>query len=166
MVSMERPFNGAAAHFYDGIFRKGEFGESTPVEVKTIEDIAQLFAAELKEPDFEPYVIRLVTALQAVKGVEGIGLLVLGGRHMDIRLIGDFGVMTSNSDDLGGPGGDEYNSVVGDWYDSHPDSKVSTSLSCVNTTFKGSPELASEIQEEFSREEEASVIALLITKPT
>lgn len=152
---MERPFNGAAAYFCDRIFPKGEPGELTPVQVETLEDVAQLFADELEEPHLKPYVMRFVTELQRVDGVEGVVLAAFYGRHLSVRVIGDLneGIVSGT--------GDKFDAVEEDWYSDHPNSDVNASLSFYKATLKGSPSIISELQEGIRREVGVSSLAFI-----
>lgn len=155
-----RLFESAVRHIQDGLNPMGELQETTSVKAETFEGIAQIFAREVQEGAIELHLPRLLEDIQGIKHEEvyGLGIVALDGRMLSLRVIAE-----RESHKYVPPITDAYRKFCEAFYNSSPETRVSTNVSFYGVDGLDSlqPRLL-DIQNRIRREEGVSAMALII----
>lgn len=164
----EEPFAEAVKYIDDLLHPKGPLVESQPIQVDSVEQTVGLLADELGEQALKLPLIQLLHDFQDNPAVDGVGLVVLAGRHLSIRVLTNLDGKGEKREYNQRAIGERYDACAQSLYDTMPESSpVNWGLSYYNTNGDDASTLVSGILKEISKEVDASVVSFVVfERPT
>src|SRR3989344_4720373 len=155
-----KPFSDAVKFIDDLLHPKGPPVELQPVQVASIEETAQLFADELQEQVLKTPLVGLLQDLGINPAVDGVGLVIIHGRYLSIRVLTDLNRSGEEWDNKQQAIEDRYDAFAQSLYDALPESRsISWGLSYYNSAGEDVSVLPEILAEEIRKEADASVLS-------
>lgn len=160
----KEPFAEAVEHIDSLLHPKGPPRELQPIPVDSIEQTVQRLADELQEPALEFPLVDLLHDFQDNHpAVAGVGLVVLTGRHLSIRVLTDLSGDDEEWESSQTAIEERYDKFAESLYGILPEDRATNwSLSYYNTSGRDVAALVPEILEEISKEVDASTVAFVM----